>query len=129
MRLTDKTDYSLRVLIYLMQKGNKVTIQEIADFFEISKNHLRVVVNDLARLGLIITMTGPNGGIAFNEDSSNVLLGDLFQNLEDLTLVECFKKEGNSCAITKTCKLKHALKKANESFLNELNQYSLKDLK
>ncbi len=129
MRLTDKTDYSLRVLIYLMQKENKATIQEIADYFKISKNHLRVVVNDLARLGLILTMTGPSGGIVFNEKSSNFLLGDLFQKLEDLTIVECFTKGENSCAITKTCKLKHALKKANESFLNELNQYSLKDLR
>jgi Rrf2 family nitric oxide-sensitive transcriptional repressor len=87
MRLTDKTDYSLRVLIYLMQKENKATIQEIADYFKISKNHLKVVVNDLARLGLIQTVTGPNGGVSFNQNSSSYLLGELFRKLEDLTLV------------------------------------------
>ena len=41
MRITSYTDYSLRVLMYLALKGDEqATIREIADSYEISKNHL-----------------------------------------------------------------------------------------
>ena len=40
MQITRYTDYSLRVLIYLgLRKDEQVTIQEIADAYQISKNH------------------------------------------------------------------------------------------
>nr|BBJ05266.1 hypothetical protein YBY_31150 [Marinobacter nauticus] len=38
MHITRYTDYSLRVLIYLAEQGDRLaTIQEIADSYEISK--------------------------------------------------------------------------------------------
>lgn len=41
MHITRYTDYSLRVLIYLSAQGDRLaTIQEIADSYDISKNHL-----------------------------------------------------------------------------------------
>jgi len=45
MHITRYTDYSLRVLIYLAAEGDRLaTIQEIADSYDISKNHLMKVV-------------------------------------------------------------------------------------
>ena len=49
MQLTLHTDYSLRVLIYLTQKrADLATISEIANFYQISRNHLVKVVHHLA---------------------------------------------------------------------------------
>ena len=46
MHITRYTDYSLRVLIYLAVQGDRLaTIQEIADSYDISKNHLMKVVH------------------------------------------------------------------------------------
>ena len=43
MRLTQYTDYSLRVLLYLAHKKDEmVTINELADFYKISRNQTRV---------------------------------------------------------------------------------------
>ena len=48
MRITGYTDYSLRVLIYVTAQGDRLaTIQEIADRYGISKNHLMKVVHQL----------------------------------------------------------------------------------
>jgi Rrf2 family nitric oxide-sensitive transcriptional repressor len=50
MRLTDYTDYSLRVLMFCAANPDRsVTIAELADHHVVSKNHLMKVVNDLAR--------------------------------------------------------------------------------
>ena len=52
MRLTDYTDYALRVLMYLgAHIGQLVTIQQIADDHAISKNHLTKVVHRLGQAG------------------------------------------------------------------------------
>ena len=65
MRLTNYTDYSLRVLIYLAAKDrNKLsTISEIAEAYGISKNHLMKVIHELGKIGVINTIRGRGGGI------------------------------------------------------------------
>ena len=48
MHITRYTDYSLRVLMYLAVKGEELsTIKEIADSYQISKNHLMKIVQQL----------------------------------------------------------------------------------
>lgn len=52
MRLSEYTDYTLRVLMYCALHRNRlVTIGEVAKQHGLSKNHLMKVVNDLARPG------------------------------------------------------------------------------
>ena len=64
MRLTRFTDYSLRVLIYLGQNNqNRVTINQISESYDISKNHLMKVVSNLTRLKFVSAQRGPGGGI------------------------------------------------------------------
>jgi Rrf2 family nitric oxide-sensitive transcriptional repressor len=64
MHITRYTDYSLRVLIYLAEQGDRLaTIQEIADRYEISKNHLMKVVHQLNKKGYIETIRGKKGGM------------------------------------------------------------------
>ena len=55
MRLTNYSDYSLRVLIFLALKkeGELSTIKEIAETYQISKNHLMKIIHDLGKLGLL----------------------------------------------------------------------------
>lgn len=128
MRLTVKTDYSLRVLIYLQQNKSKTKIQEIADQYGISKNHLSVAVNNLSELGYVISTSGPKGGIEFNPAFADHTVADLVSKLEDLDIVECFDPQTNTCTISSQCRLKHMLKKARNSFLDELKNYKIKDL-
>ena len=63
MRLTLYTDYCLRVLMFSGAKGETLsTISEIAEHFEISKNHLVKVVHELGQKGYLETVRGKKGG-------------------------------------------------------------------
>lgn len=129
MRLTTKTDYCLRVLIFLQQKDERVKIQEIADAYGISKNHLSVAVNELSELGYVISTLGPKGGIEFNKAFANHTLYDLVSKVEEFDIVDCFNAETTTCTLSPHCKLKTMLKKATRSFLEELKNHKIKDLK
>ena len=64
MRLTLHTDYSLRVLIHVgIADGKLITINDIAESFDISKQHLMKVVNALSQKGYLDTVRGRGGGI------------------------------------------------------------------
>ncbi len=129
MRLASFTDYSLRVLIYLALKDNeRSTVAEIADRFQISKNHLVKVVHNLSSMEFIASYKGKGGGICLSHEPEKINIGKLIKELEsDSNLVECFGPNGQ-CKINPTCKLKGILKVAENSFFNTLEQYTLADL-
>lgn len=130
MRITRYTDYSVRVLIYLGVKDDDslATIQEIADSYGISKNHLMKVVHDLQLRGYIDTIRGKNGGLRLRLAPVEINLGRLIRETEeDKALVECFGTE-NGCVITPYCDLKHVLAQAQEAFFQVLDSFTLADM-
>lgn len=128
MRLTKKTDYCIRVLIYLQKHPGRAKIQDIAASYDISKNHLSVAVNKLSELNYIQTTQGPMGGIELNQATINSPVGKVISDIEDFEIAECFNKKTNHCNISSNCKLQRMLTKSTKAFLNELNKYKIKDL-
>ena len=130
MQLTHYTDYSLRVLVYLtLKQNNSVTISEIADYYKISRNHLVKIVNNLANLGYITTVRGKGGGMHLALPADEINIGEVIRSVEPhFNIVECFAEDHKNCRIEPICKLKSVLQSATDSFLAELDQYSLQDV-
>jgi Rrf2 family nitric oxide-sensitive transcriptional repressor len=130
MKLTLYTDYSLRMLMYLaLDPDQTSTIQEVADRFTISKNHLMKVAYELGQAGYVETVRGRNGGLRLSRPAAEIRLGDLVRECEgDFTMVECFDAEHNQCVLTPACKLKNVLKEALDAYFQSLNQHTLADL-
>lgn len=131
MNLKKYTDFSLRVLILAGMKKEQelTTIKEISTVYHISQEHLRKVVHNLTKLGLIKSIRGRHGGIRLAKPAEEINIGQLVRTLEDdFALVECFDKETNQCVISPACTLKHALNRALMAFFQVLDEYTLKDL-
>lgn len=130
MRLTRQTDYALRTLIYLSLHPDRLcTISEIAQTYDISRNHLMKVVQRLGSLGFAETLQGRGGGLRLARESEKINVGDVVRALEDdLALVECFDAETNQCVITGGCGLPRALNRALGAFFDVLNEYTLADI-
>lgn len=128
MQLTRYSDYCLRVLIYLaVTEDELVTIEEISNSYDISRNHLMKVVNHLSRLNYIQSVRGKGGGISLHMSPKDINIGRLVRDTEsDFAVVECFR-EGNQCCITPTCRLKGMLFEALQAFLGVLDKYTLED--
>ncbi len=129
MNITRFTDYSLRTLIYLALSGERVvTIKEISERYQISKNHLMKIVQELNSLGFLKATRGKNGGLTLGLAPAKINIGALIRTLEqDSKLVECFGSD-NQCIITPACQLKMIFAEAIEQFYRTLDQYTLADL-
>ena len=128
MRITQYTDYALRVLIYLgLEADKRSTIGEIAERYVISRSHLMKVVNQLVQEGFVEGVRGKGGGIRLARPAEQIRIGDVVRKIEpDLAIVECFGP-GNQCVITPACDLKRALYEALQAFLKVLDGYTLAD--
>lgn len=128
MQITRYTDYSLRVLIYLAIHPDQLcTIQNIADSYGISKNHLMKIVQELNLKGYVTAVRGKNGGVTLNKMPNEINVGTLVRIMEhDSKLLECFS-ENNHCVISPSCRLKGAFVQALESFYGCLDAYHLSD--
>ena len=130
MRLTNYSDYSLRVLIYLSTEPNEklVNIKDIAEAYDISKNHLMKITYNLGKMGYIETIRGRNGGIRLAKRPPDINIGELIRKTEeDFHIVECFE-DNNNCVITPVCSLKHIFNKALDQFFQVLDEYTLEDV-
>ena len=128
MRLTRFTDYSIRVLIYLGQNNqSRVTINQISEAYDISKNHLMKVVSNLTRLKFVIAQRGPGGGIQLNLAPEEINLKDVIRNTErHLHQVEDIVPTDEQS--TAEIRLKGYLQSAMQAYLDALGRFTLADV-
>ncbi|MDT8410138.1 MAG: Rrf2 family transcriptional regulator [Wenzhouxiangellaceae bacterium] len=129
MRLTQYTDFSLRVLIYLgLHPERRCTIQEIAEGYGISRNHLMKVVQQLAGAGFVESTRGSGGGLRLAGAPESINLGRVVREMEpDFGMVECMRP-GKQCVIEPVCTLPGILNEATAAYLEVVGKYSLADL-
>lgn len=128
MQLTRHTDFALRVLLHLGKAGigHRVTVADIADQYEIPRNHLLKVVNRLGQHGYLRTIRGKGGGIELGCEPAEIRLGQVVRDMEArLQIVDCEKPP---CPLRGGCRLKGVLDRAGEAFLAELDTQTLADM-
>jgi len=130
MRLTSFTDYGLRMLMRMASAPERAfTTADLADEFELSRNHLSKIMQRLARAGIIETRRGGGGGARLARPATDLRLGSVIAVLEeDQPMVECFGAGATLCSIDMQCRLKARLRSAERAFLADLDTSTLADI-
>ena len=128
MKLTQHTDYALRILMYLSQRPpfTRLQISDISTDLSISRNHCTKIVHRLALAGFLATHRGKGGGIELGQAAHKINIGQVIRYMENkLELVDCAKPQ---CPMMGHCKLKHLLDEGQAAFLAVLDKKTLADL-
>ena len=130
MRLSAYSDYSLRVLMQAaLRSPERVTVDQVAETFGISRHHLVKVVHDLGRTGYLQTQRGIGGGFTLGRAPEEIRLGDIVRLGEETeTVIDCMDKPNHPCRIFPACRLKGVLDEAASAFFAVLDGYTLADL-
>lgn len=128
MRLTNFSDFALRLLMYAAAHDRLITIEETSEVYNISRAHLMKITNTLTRAGFLKAVRGRSGGLTLAKPPRKIRLGDVVRATEpDFALVECFAT-GNQCIITRCCPLRRILHEGLDAFNAVLDKYTLADL-
>ncbi|HZV34583.1 MAG TPA: Rrf2 family transcriptional regulator [Verrucomicrobiae bacterium] len=130
MKLTQFSDYSLRILMFAALRDNEqFSIDEVADVYGLSRHHAAKAVNFLTQRGYLRAQRGRGGGIILGKSADEISVGKLVRQTEKGSpLVECFDVAANVCPLIQVCLLKHALAQAWTAFFKTLDGYTLADL-
>jgi len=130
MRLSAYSDYAFRVLMQAaLRRPERITVDQVADAYGISRHHLVKVVHDLGRSGYLQTQRGVGGGFTLGREPDKIGIGDIVRlGEESESVIDCMDKSGRSCRIFPACRLRGVLDEAASAFFAVLDGYTLEDL-
>lgn len=131
MQLTKFTDLALRIVMRLAvddaESSPTVTTRVVADQLEVKYTHATKVVAALQKLGVVDTRRGRAGGLWLTAGGSALSVGRLVRELEGgREVVEC--EGANPCPLRGGCRLRSALRDAQEAFFAALDPLTVADL-
>lgn len=109
--------------------GPGFSTADLAEEFQLSRNHLIKIIQKLSRAGLVQTRRAGGGGATLARHPKEIRLGDVVLVLEEgQALVECFQPNAGDCTIDGCCRLKTRLRVAEMAFIENLNRSTLADV-
>ncbi|MPW25773.1 Rrf2 family transcriptional regulator [Alkalibaculum sp. M08DMB] len=84
MKISTKGRYGLRAVIDLVlhSNGEHVSLINIAERQDISKNYLEQVFSTLRKAGIVKSVKGAQGGYVLAKKASSIFVGDILRALE-----------------------------------------------
>lgn len=130
MKLTTYTNYALRSLqLAALNAPALVRIEDVVQIHNVAKPHVRKIVHELGRAGLLDTHRGRGGGFQLARPADTIVVGDVVRLTEGkLDVVECFNPETNSCPLIGVCKLSRAIQQATQAFMAVLDDLTIADI-
>ena len=129
MRLTNQTNYAIRMLMYCAAKDGASTIGEIAQFYRLPQPFLFKIAKVLVDAGFMVTKRGRSGGVQLSRAPEDIALGAVVRVTEaNFELAECFREGEVECPLVMTCGLNQSLHEALDAFFAVLDRKSIADL-
>jgi len=127
MKISTKSQYGLRAMIYLAKNKNKIcSLREIATKEEISFDYLEKIMSKLEKSGLIKAKKGVQGGYFLSKDPLKIKINEIVKSLEGKPLlVKCFLYP---CPRSKKCLAKNFWQKLSKILESALNSVTLSEL-
>lgn len=130
LRLTKKADYGLMALKYLAEHADTpaVSAKDVAEAYHIPQQLLAKILQRLAKVGLVRSHAGMNGGYALARDAREVSAFEVIRAIDGpLFITSCVTGSG-SCDLTDSCTIKEPLARVNESISDLLRSIRIADL-
>ncbi|MCF3102516.1 Rrf2 family transcriptional regulator [Streptomyces roseoverticillatus] len=128
MRLTKSTDIALRIAMRLAVTGNdSPTTREVAEAIGVPYTHAAKVVSRLQHMGVVEARRGRGGGLTLTTAGRTGSVGRLVRELEGAgDVVGC--EDDPPCPLRAACRLRGALRDAQEAFFAALDPITVEDL-
>lgn len=129
MRLSQASDFALRILMLLASKKEPMTIEVMSEKLGLVKSHVMKISAKLRKAGIVESQRGRIGGISLAFKPSEISVGQVVRVIEpDFAVVECMQTKTSTCSFMPRCKLQKTMQGATEAFLVTLDKQYLDGL-
>ena len=109
-------------------KGQKVSIDQLADQYIGHRAQIVAAVQQLRKAGMIGSTPGRNGGIWIERDPSQISVAEIVRMFEtDFAMTTCMN-QNDDCALIGSCRLPRLLNEALSRFFEPLEAATIADL-
>jgi Rrf2 family protein len=130
LRLTKKADYGLMALKYLAEHPQRpaLSAKDIAEAYHIPPQLLAKILQRLAKVGLVRSSAGMNGGYALAKDPAKITAFEVIWAIDGPQFLTACTTGKRSCDLTDSCTIKEPLMRVNEAITELLKNIRIGDL-
>ena len=106
MKFSTKSRYALRLMAELARyaPGTTVPLKEISERQNLSLKYLEQIVTPLARVGLVKSERGSQGGYRLTKAPADYTAGEILRAIEgSVAPIPCLGSETNECPMSEQC--------------------------
>ena len=131
MKITTKTRYGIRALVYIAENtekdGELVRIKEVAEMEKVSVQYLEQILYKLKKDGIIEGKRGPNGGYKLAKTPEEINLYTIFKVLESEVKVVICEPNSEKC-VKERCSSLYLWDKINGKLEKMLKETTLAEM-
>ncbi|WP_271629233.1 RrF2 family transcriptional regulator [Caldicellulosiruptor sp. DIB 104C] len=131
MRLTQASDYALRIVLHLSKKkGMVVEADTISEEEKIPKRFLLKICRDLIKAGIIESARGKNGGYVLAKNPEDITMKDVILAVEGTLALNRCQIDPSACSKRATgyCAVHKAFSSVMETVAKEFEKYNFAEL-
>lgn len=130
LRLTKKADYGLMALKYLAEhpEAPALSAKEIAEAYHIPPQLLAKILQRLAKVGLVRSSAGMNGGYALAQTPERITAFEVILAVDGPQFLTACTTGKKNCDLTDRCTIKEPMARVNDSITELLKNIRIGDL-
>jgi Rrf2 family protein len=130
LRLTKKADYGLMALKYLAEhRGTPaLSAKDIAEAYHIPPQLLAKILQRLAKVGMVRSTAGMNGGYALQRDAAGITVWEVIRAVDGPQFLTACTTGKRPCDLTDSCTIKEPMARVNDAITDLLKGIKIGDL-
>jgi Rrf2 family protein len=130
LRLTKKADYGLMALKYLAEQPRSAALsaKDIAEAYHIPPQLLAKILQRLAKVGLVRSSAGMNGGYTLAKDAAEITAFEVIWAVDGPQFLTACTTGKRSCDLTESCTIKEPMSRVNDAIAELLKNIRIGDL-
>jgi Rrf2 family protein len=130
LRLTKKADYGLMALKYLAEhpRTTALSAKDIAEAYHIPPQLLAKILQRLAKVGLVRSSAGMNGGYTLARDPAAITAFEVIWAVDGPQFLTACTTGKRSCDLTDSCTIKEPMSRVNDAIAELLKNIRIGDL-
>jgi len=131
LKLTKKADYALMAMKHLAEQVHQgaCSAKDVAEAYGIPQEALAKILQRLAKIGLVQSQHGMNGGYTLTRDPKMISAFEVIKAIDGpLFITACVTVRGE-CDQTDRCTIREPLRKVNESIEQVLRNIKISQMR